>query len=470
MQVPRGVIEISVVDALDGEEMHAFKVEEAFELKLPRRQTQLGSKSSDPEFVISEPPADGLVQRAGERLWKDLNSNAAARLLFERMAALQGGSHQTEEPGVLPLFFNIDDDPKAEELPWEVLYHEGMKFLCLDPDDRWPVARVTSLSTPSGQMVRGIEPALKVVLVLGAVGEKGAEEWEGFERAVRAAKLPVRFLVLVSEDESVRRIRKDLRRWDGRRQQGRVAYIGDVNSLMTQIVEFAPNILHFFCHGFADSRPELEVETRADRRADPPRDRGSIRLDDTLLRSIVSLRSLWLIVLNCCHSAKPAPNLHSMAKTLVLEGAPAVVAMRQSIRVTDANLFTANFYASLGHQLRPIFSNRTRKKLLEGFSPELTWMRATDSARRCLSGLHPRVPNTNSEWSYPVLYVHRSELRLEARTPKRSVLTAVEATELASELQVLRAVRNSLRRDMSAEPQRKLLNKKIKGLDDELAG
>jgi hypothetical protein len=450
----RGVISVIPEDLDNGETRHTFRVEEAFGAVVKARTRELTCKPTDSEFLaMGATPSPDAVLKAGQKLFGVLSGSVGVQNLFAQMDMGLNPVIPAGTPDTYPLFVKIDDDPDAEGLPWEVLWEKGRNFLCLDPRGRWPVARMASGTTRSQPVYRTIEPVLKVALVLAAVGESGAVEWDRFQRAVAGLGVPVQVLVLVSEEAALQQIKADLDQWLPARGSGNVDFVGDPKSLMEQILAFYPNVLHFFCHGVTDVSPELELETRADRRSKKPKERGSIKLDAKLLADIVNLRSLWLIVLNCCRGGKPAPNLHSMAKTLVTDGVPAVVAMRESIDVSDANLFTEYFYTSLLKQLDQVYAIRAATAAAKTPIPfpELAWMRATDNARRELSRALGRAAATDSQWTYPVLYVHRDELNLEHRDLTAPKLTAEERTEITVQLEIVRRMVDTMRSGIDAE-------------------
>jgi hypothetical protein len=199
-----------------------------------------------------------------------------------------------------------------------------------------------------------------------------------------------------------------------------------------------PNVIHFFCHGIADTRPQLEVETRIDRKL--KKDRGSITLDTQMLDGLANAHSLWLVVLNCCQGAKTSPQLHSLARNLVAAGVPAVVAMRESVEVNDANLFAKHFYTMLFPQLKAVFDLRNNPAASRPMTfQELVWLRAVDEARRQLSLAPNRIADSSAEWTYPVVYVHRDALELHPRVVK--ALPAAERATLITKLDFLRNMR-----------------------------
>jgi hypothetical protein len=282
--------------------------------------------------------------------------------------------------------------------------------------------------------VKSIDPVLRITLVLAAADVSGGDEWDSFKLAVGALDVPTEVLVLVSEEQALEQVRNDLAMMDVTRIRGNIEYVGDQESLVARIVDSSPNILHFFCHGRIDAVAQLDLETRVGRISGSSNKGGSIILRAQDLKPIVALRSLWLIVLNCCSSGKSTSILHSIAKSLVAGALPAVVAMREPVEVDDANIFTRHFYASLFRELNPViglFASSVSPK--DAPLAELLWMRATDAARRELSKVFRRVAANDSQWTYPVLYLYRGEVCVEKQdssAPEDSIEERVENAAL----------------------------------------
>jgi hypothetical protein len=248
-----------------------------------------------------------------------------------------------------------------------------------------------------------------------------------------------------------------------------VDYVGDADKLIERLRVHLPNIVHFFCHGGAEGPPSLEVETRGDRVG--RKSYGSIQLGSEKLVELAKLPSLWLVVLNCCEGAKSASALHSLARDLVAAGVPAVVAMRESITPDDAHLFAEHFYRSLLTQLERIFALSDDWMPSESFLlPEIVWVEAVHEARRQLSAYPGRIPDSSIEWTFPVLYIHRDELKLRKRVLSTSVLPLAKRRELLTQLEMLRAIRVPLAHsaDEEAVMQLKRLDAEIQQIETEL--
>jgi hypothetical protein len=195
-------------------------------------------------------------------------------------------------------------------------------------------------------------------------------------------------------------------------QSSVVDYVENRADLLKQLEEFRPNIVHILCHGIADLLPRLEVESRNDRRR--VLNRGTIELRPADFANLTSIKCLWLMVLNCCQGATPATNLHSIARDLVVSGAPVVIAMRESVDVVDANLFTSAFYHSL---LPELVKNVIEFVRDGGPAPhaidQLTWLSPMFYARQRLS-TDAGPAESSPKWTFPVAYVHRDALQIYA--------------------------------------------------------
>src|SRR5262249_41464511 len=377
------------------------------------------------------------VRQAGETLYRALVSDQAGQEVF------------AQQQPASPVFIQLDT-PEAEELPWETLWENQKSFMVLDPQRPWPIARLASSAQRAKPLQRAIAPELRVAIVLAAAGEKGVSEWQSIADALGGLTTPLHLLALVSEKDAWGQITADAAAWAGQgfARTVEVDYVGDRTTLVTRLRGHVPNIVHFFCHGIADVRPQLELETRADRSA--KRDRGSITLGSEMLVELARARSLWLVALNCCQGAKTSPQLHSLARDLVAAGVPAVVAMRESVDVNDANLFAEHFYTALFPQLKAIFDMRNNPAMPKTLPfSEMVWVRAVDIARRELSVTANRVAVSCAEWTFPVLYVHRDPLELYPRVLKP--LTATDRLGIITQLDVLRAIRTTLELATDAE-------------------
>jgi hypothetical protein len=455
-----------------GKRLNIFMIDEAYGANLPGGTYPLECTSKDPEFnlrvVLGTAKGGGPVLLAGKKLYSALVAHKPVQDFFA-----QTNPSPSALPQYFPLYIRVDT-PDAEELPWEILWETQKSFMILDPQGRWPIARLASMPKQAEPLHKNIWPALRLAVVLAAAGESGTEEWGNISNKFADLKAPLNVLGLVSEDTAKEAMTKDADSWAAADpvRKVEVDYVGDGNSLVNRLRSYAPNVIHIFCHGVADVRPELELETRSDRLAKCKQ--GSVRFKSEDLLPLASMDSLWLVVLNCCQAAKPAPQLHSLARDLVAAGVPAVVAMRESVEVNDANLFAEHFYPALFAQLNSTFAARNMKPPQNHIPfQEIVWVKAAHEARRKLSSSSQRLPDDSLAWTYPVVYVNRDQLHLHPRELEAAVmLTAQERLELIAKLDLLRAIREplTLAIDAEASKRRTDIDVEIHQIEVQLAG
>lgn len=420
MHKPRAVIEVSLMD--DGKQVYnVFKVLEAFNARVNGVISKLDCSPNDAVFSMTtaSSASPSQVVDAGQRLCTVLQQSQDMQSVFAIM--MQQPVPGAPQP-VFPLLVKLDA-PDAERLPWEVLWRQPPgAFFSLHPTRQWQIARMASGSARLLPLTRSVGPTLRMVVVLAAAQQDCIPEWSAVSDALKSLAMPAELFVIVSEKAAFAAVGKSFAAWTaeagaGPARSGQVMYVGDQIDLLNAIQGFGPNVVHVFCHGVADPRPQLEIETRIDRTR--LSSGGSIRLDATALSQIAGSQSLWLFVLNCCQGGKPGLNLHSLARDLVIAGAPAVVAMRESVSVIDANLFTEKFYNSLFPDLsRELATPAVAAAGPQGYPiSESLWVSALFDARQHLSTLEGRQADSSPQWTYPVMYVNRDELRLIAPQP-----------------------------------------------------
>jgi len=279
-------------------------------------------------------------------------------------------------------------------------------------------------------------------VVIAAANYDGREEWNQIATALRKLELPVSILALVSDAALKKEMEKTT--WDGNVQL-KAQFTGDKDLLLKELGAFSPNIVHFFCHGTADPDPLLLVETRNIRLG--ATDDVPITLSSGDLEPIVQSSWFWLAVLNCCQGSKASAQLPSLARELVQKGAPTVIAMRESVAVADAQLFTEEFYPALVDQLNSLFKVATLVPEEEKVPvEELVWIRPLHAARwRLATTPSTRQPASAIEWTYPVIYVNRDELCLRRGSPVPA-LADDERRSLQDQLRIERTTREAINR------------------------
>ncbi|QPK65363.1 CHAT domain-containing protein [Methylomonas sp. LL1] len=400
----------------------------------------------------------GPVQKAGSQLYQCLTSHKAIEYeLGVASVTTNGNKH--------PIYFYLDP-PEIDELPWETLYDVKMGFLALDA--RWPIAR---LKIPLAQIKLEYEfsPPLRMLAVLSAPGGNSVaqvparEEWDSIYEALQAANLEFKLRVFVCE-ESLKQHIDSLN--DAR---VKVDYVIDKYELTQGIVNFAPHLLHFFCHGTADKLPYLQIGNRADWEVE--RD-GSIILEANELRQTADPnQNVWLVTLNCCESAMQAKDARNLASALVSAGFPSAVGMREPVASIHAHAFCKLFYRGVLELINTA--------QVGGVPTTIEWASALWKARqKLLDNCAPRkVPATEAapncrEWTIPVLYTRREPFLLR-RAQKSNGMTLPQRLGRLAELDELKRQRDEFaaRPDVDPGIRQKILNEfenEIRRIEDEL--
>jgi hypothetical protein len=299
-----------------------------------------------PEELAELAAADSAtrIRIYGRALWDRLSEHQAVNAALTTVLGVPNGQ-------VSPIYFELLDR-RAERFHWETLCDNHDRFLALDR--RWPIGRIAepNRDLPS---VRDFAPPLRVMAVLSALGARGEQEWNAILTAVRdslGGPVPLRVHVLVSEPALYEQIRPlaaaDVR--DRPVDGGTHSWLSasvvpdrDVD-LLREIDVFAPHVLHVFCHGSAaHEQPQLEFAAPLDWEDRPPT--GSVVVTVDELANRPALTSMLLVVLNCCEGATPTQDVHSLAASLVANGLPAAVGMREPVDVLAAYEFSRSFYA-----------------------------------------------------------------------------------------------------------------------------
>jgi hypothetical protein len=311
--------------------------------------------------------------------------------------------------------------PSVEALPWEALFAPDVGFLSQNHD--FAMARM--LNTNSTKTEWLFEPPLKIVAVLGAGGVPGEgvagdAQWASLAKAVGEAALPVRVKVLTCQDELRDAINQaGLEREVAGAPWVTAELISDRDQLFAAIRGFAPHILHFFCHGIATTRPQLQVATYRDWGSEAP---GSILIEGEQLKQNADMDgNIWLVTLNCCETAKDGAGGSSLsmpvACNLVSGGIPVVVGMRERIDDTFANTFCALFYQSLLAELQ----HRLRDAAATG-STDVHWACGLFQVRQSMYANGMDDP----AWTLPVMHTRLKRFQLKIN-PAHTVAAALPA-------------------------------------------
>ncbi|MGH9892771.1 MAG: CHAT domain-containing protein, partial [bacterium] len=233
-----------------------------------------------------------------------------------------------------------------------------------------------------------------------ALHRSAEREWHGLKAAVDAARqqgLRIQLKVMVSEEALKDQISAE--------PDDVIETVPSLSTELTRSInDFAPQILHFFCHGsYRDGIRRLELATVVDWDQAPGQEaQSSLRLAISELAE--ATKGIWLVVLNACEGGSGSQEAYSFAHELVKAGLPAAIGMRRAIDAIDANTFSAAFYPSLFSLLRSMAGLAQGEAALE-------WGDLLVGARRALRDRHGD-PSDDDTWTLPVLYVHPTTFQL----------------------------------------------------------
>lgn len=305
-----------------------------------------------------------------------------------------------------PLYIQLSE-PMAESINWEVMFHQNNFFVSLDR--RWPIARLTDPLNERSQPQRLMFKQIRFMVLISACKvETQVSEWESIRNAVISGRkqLDIQLHVVVGSEELRASIETDISQM-GMGDFCIVSSLGDSGGkVVAKILDWSPNLLHFFCHGFADEFNQyLELAKETDYIQEL--DRGSIRLDVKELQVIASqLDNPWCIALNCCSSAESL-GIQSMACRVVEAGFPCAVAMVEPVDAGDAYEFSEAFYPPL---FRALWD--ATQKLKSEPRAQFEWTDAMYWARKAIAARHEsnqRKLDDIKEWAIPVMYVRGLE-------------------------------------------------------------
>lgn len=374
---------------------------------IPASLTPLRARPTDEPYAKLTGGHARIVKDCGEALCKELSAN-------ERIAyslAVMAGQPHVATPVLVKL-----ESPITENLPWEALYDQACDFLALQP--RWPIARLSSSSQLPTPTDRIVEPAIRILAVLAAVGVDARGEWDRLWSALAPFGDRVRVHVILCQDDLADSIEN--------LGDARVTteMLSSSSSIRRRVFTFSPNIIHFFCHGTAEPEPRLELALPVD--YDGGAAEGEVKLMSAQLGELVMTPSVWVVTLNCCKGARGSASARSIAGNIAEIGVPTVVAMRENVDARDANIFTGLFYEHAMNRLGPILPNDQQARAgAEITVPEDVWLDAMHPPRDVLSKRNGHLPADQHEWTLPVIYLRRGGLRLKSQP--RS-----DATDLAA--------------------------------------
>lgn len=307
-----------------------------------------------------------------------------------------------------PIYVHLKALPSAEVFCWEALCNDAGTFMALDR--RWQVARIAGSPRLTPRDADAFEPPVRVMALLSALGRDARPEWDGLYAAVnkaRQAGLPVRLLVGTGQEAL-----QDLIFEQAKTDPDLTQFALDSTVGVTEAAdEFAPHIVHFFCHGSTSfDKPRLQLATLNDTTT------SSIELALPDLLGAPGIQAAWLAVLNCCESGAASEDVHSLTHSLVAGGVNAAVGMKEAVNEIDAYRFSSRLYPGVFEILRacltPLIGTAGETSI--DLAPAL-W-----GPRKELHDQH--TAGSAREWTLPVLYA-RPELLRVRDAPRQSTAT-----------------------------------------------
>lgn len=316
---------------------------------------------------------------------------------------------------IRPLFMLLDGE-FSQRINWEMLCDTSSAFVALDR--RSPIGRIVKQTNPNPLPPSELEVPVRLMVVISALGIGDQKnEWKALRDAVIQARkngLAISVKVLVGLESLYDSIEVEIA---GGLDDVELGSIASSSSDLTQAISnWAPHILHFFCHGFSDSNgQQLELATTADHALHDTNphalSHGSVTVTGLNLRDLgYTLKNTWLVVLNCCSIGNATSTLPSMAAQVCTAGIPAVVAMMEPVTSADAYRFTKAFYPGA---LALILDAWTDLKAHASTTLELTTVMY--SVRNAIAQGLKSNPQSSPHWSLPVLYVRSIDPQLFVR-------------------------------------------------------
>lgn len=341
--------------------------------------------------------ANSVVQR-GRILRDELKKHPGVNQAFALLAAAPVGD-------LKPVFIKLCPGD-VELLSWETLCDHNDRFLALDR--RWPIGRISPPQNNHGRLPAAFNGKVRMMAIISALGIAGQErEWKNIYVSAKALRkrLDVKLRVLSSEPATRAEVTAAIAAGENWLELGPIE---TPSRVLQDIAGWAPNILHFFSHGFAnEERQFVHLGTMADFvNGDDLQNRidaeGSVKIPIGLLEDLAGqLTNPWLLVLNACLTAAAAHEVQSIAHGVVAAGFPAAVAMTEKVDAVDAFEFTRAFYNSLFPRLAAV-----EDQFKHGPTVSFEWAEALYDARTAISDRHAEAgPESSREWALPVLYV-----------------------------------------------------------------
>lgn len=406
---------------------------------------QFNCSMSDAAFTTlnTASPNDEPVKKAGSRLFTAL---AAHPDINGRLQAAM----QTDKGYRYPMFIEIDSTAGVEALPWEALCSPNDLYFGVD--DRWALARIVQSRNPPSPLPHQLTPPIRIAAVLSCLNISALGELAALRQAIRSASADrAQLFVIVSEKNLYRDLQDAVAGRSAPEIVG-VEYVpSNLDALQSMIKDFGPHVLHFFCHGSAQSSPHIELALKSDWQAPEPKPLIVEALDFHGFTKSTAERP-WLIVLNCCEGAcvTRGAESQSLALQLAQDGvAPVVVGMREPVVSSTANQLTEVLYSKLLAELAERIASG------DPAPAPLDWPHLVVAARDRLAR-SGRIPLSEArarttDWLLPIVYLHSGDFNLQVLSTQHPSPSTRAAREARLEIEALQKLLVSLPPDQAQD-------------------
>lgn len=296
--------------------------------------------------------------------------------------------------------------PEGEKYRWETLLSKPDNFLALSGSCSMKRIAWASTAAPA---LRVYAWPIQLTAFLSASGVSAADEFRAVTDSVGEARkqgLRIDACIYLGEEALLNQARSAIRR---RKLSGvHVAPMPDTAVGIEKILKAKPpQILHCYCHGYAEAGVEL-LEFASINDHDTEARAGSINFSaERLFETLRASDTTWLTVLNSCSGAAAVPQMFSMAAGLAKSSSPVAIGMAEPLRSDDASLFSSAFYRSA----LSILANNIKSLQIGGITM-IELAPAVDEARKALheDGDLKSDPTDFGRWSLPVLYQREGPL------------------------------------------------------------
>lgn len=386
-------------------------------------------------LLVSASQVNGKKQ-GGPIIYPEDQSGEWISQLFAGIDAIAAELAYTPHDGSppVPLYFT-DWSPASQEKAWESVSVKG-SFLALG--GKRPVGRMLGSTAEIGKSVERVYTSpLRLLLVISAAGVSGLNEWTQIYQGLKASQLDFRIHAIVAEPDLIdllKTLSDSAVTYEMLYSDNDLAARYD-EMIHRSVVNFMPNVLHFFCHGVVKTNlPMIELATRKDHIMGAGR--GSVLLGEELFENLrAGTSTIWLVVLNCCNGAVPK-NGASLVKRVAEKGFPAVIGMQAEISAQSAAIFSGELYRTFAIAIKENLFGSNGSWAVE-------WATLLTKPRFQLCKDSSGVPNAAEikDWIYPVLYVCREAFTL---VQKEVLAQGENRQNLLGMLQTFKSMRETL--------------------------